>query len=253
MKSEKYAIFLDIDDTLLYQGAVPQANIEAIKKVRAQGSYVFINTARSYGCIQDELLKTVELDGIVAGIGTDLRLGGKQVFSRTMSNEDLKEITNLFIDCGREVSYEGEDIMLWINPQEWRNADHFVKSASDFDTVYKDAKISKMYIRGQLTEDETESLSRKYTVFQHDHYAEFVNKGFSKAAGMKKMCELISVPTERTIAMGDSSNDIDMLKSAGIAVAMGNAINEVKEICDFISCDAKDGGVAKALKKLILE
>ena len=70
---------------------------------------------------------------------------------------------------------------------------------------------------------------------------------------MKKMCELISVPMERTIAMGDSSNDIDMLKSAGIAVAMGNAINEVKEICDFISCDAKDGGVAKALEKLILK
>ena len=70
---------------------------------------------------------------------------------------------------------------------------------------------------------------------------------------MKKMIEFLEIPPENCIAMGDSSNDTDMLLAAGISVAMGNAIPEIKEICTYVSCDAKDGGVAEALEKFILK
>ena len=254
MNNKQFAVFLDIGNTLMCGGIIPKANIEAIKKAREKGSYVFINTARSYAFIP-EILKADELlDGFVAGIGTDLRLHGEQIFSQTMSREELKFIGSRFINDTREIAFEGEDHIIWINPEERRGTVyHLLTSPAEFDTVYKDFKISKMYVRGQLTREEREIFGRDYILYQHEAYAEFVKKGFGKAVGMRKMTEQLGIPMENCIAMGDSSNDEDMLREAGISVAMGNAIPEIKEMCTYISCDARDGGVAEAIEKFILK
>lgn len=253
MNSEKFAVFLDIDNTLMSGGEIPKRNIEAIKKVREKGSLVFINTARSFAFIPDVLKDDTLFDGYVAGIGTDLRLHGEQIFSHTMSTDELKFIAAHFINDSREVSFEGEDHMIWINPEKSRNAKNILTSPDEFDTMYKDFKISKMYVRGQLTKEEREIFCKDYILYQHENYAEFVAKGYGKAVGMKRMTDYLGIPSENCIAMGDSSNDTDMLLAAGISVAMGNAIPEIKEICTYVSCDAKDGGVAEALEKFILK
>lgn len=254
MNSEKFAVFLDIDNTLMSGGEIPEKNIEAIKKVREKGSFVFINTARSFAFIPDVLKDDTLFDGYVAGIGTDLRLHGEQIFSHSMTTDELKFIAEHFINDSREISFEGEDHMIWIHPEDRRQGVlNVLSSADEFDTIYKNYKISKMYVRGHLTEEETEIFGKDYILYQHESYAEFVAKGYGKAVGMKRMTEYLDIPQENCIAMGDSSNDTDMLLAAGISVAMGNAIPEIKEICTYISCDAKDGGVAEALQKFILK
>ena len=254
MDNKNFAVFLDIDNTLMSGGKIPEKNIEAIKKVRAEGSFVFINTARSFAFIPEILKDDTLFDGYVAGIGTDLRLHGEQIFSHTMTTEELKFIAKHFIGGTREISFEGEDHMIWINPEERRQGELTLLSSPDqFDTVYKDYKISKMYVRGQLTQEENEIFGKDYILYQHEQYAEFVAKGYGKAVGMKRMTEHLGISADHCIAMGDSANDTDMLLAAGISVAMGNAIPEIKEICTYISCNAQDGGVAQALEKFILE
>ncbi len=260
MDNTHFAVFLDIDSTLLWHGAVPEINIETIKEVRESGHYVFLNTARSYGFIPQSLLDDVPLDGVVAGIGTDLRLHGKQIEGHCMTRESLKEIASYFMGTHREVGFEGEEHVLWINPRPDRYTSHelddpimLVHSPDEFDTIYKDTKISKMYVKGHLKEKELELFGKRNIMYQHEHYAEFVPKGFGKSVGMLKMLKYIDIPTEHCIAMGDSSNDEDMLRASGISVAMGNAIEEIKDICSFVSIDAKDGGVAYALRKIIIE
>lgn len=247
-----YAIFLDIDNTLMSGGIIPQKNIDAIKKVRSMGHYVFINTARSYAFIPDVLKDNDLIDGFVAGIGTDLRFNGKQIFSSVMADDEVKFIAEHFCNDTREIAFEGEDHIVWINPDEHRIVHHLLSSPEDFDTVYKDFRISKMYIRGQLTAEEREIFGRNYILYQHERYAEFVRKGFGKGKGMKMMARHLAIPDSNCIAMGDSSNDEDMLKEAGISVAMGNAIPEIKEMCTYVVCDAAEGGVAQALEKIII-
>ena len=50
------------------------------------------------------------------------------------------------------------------------------------------------------------------------------------------------------MAFGDGGNDIDMLKHAGIGVAMGNAGENIKEIADYITTSVDDDGITNALK-----
>ena len=56
------------------------------------------------------------------------------------------------------------------------------------------------------------------------------------------------IKLEETMAFGDGGNDIDMLKHAGIGVAMGNAGDNVKEIADYITTSVDDDGITNALK-----
>ena len=248
-----YAVFLDIDGTLYHHGEVPEGNISAIRDARAKGHYVFLNTARSFAAIPQKLLEIVPLDGMVAGIGTDLRLGDRQIMLHVLSTAQLKDITGFFMRCAgdRELVYEGVDYNLTLFSEPRRENTRSITSPDDFDTVYKNARICKMFVSRGMTDAETEYFEGEYTVFRHESYAEFVPKQFSKSAGMRLMLEAIGVPTERCICMGDSSNDEDMLRAAGISVAMGNAIPEIKEMCDIITDDAQNAGVGKAIRRLL--
>ena len=55
-----------------------------------------------------------------------------------------------------------------------------------------------------------------------------------------------------SIAMGDSKNDIDMMKFAGISIAMGNSPDRIKELCDDVTAPALEAGVAVALEKYVI-
>ena len=70
---------------------------------------------------------------------------------------------------------------------------------------------------------------------------------------MKQVLEYYGTDISHCIAMGDSLNDSDMLEAAGISVAMGNAVDDIKSICDYVSVDADKGGVAVAIMKFIPE
>ncbi|MGN0373512.1 MAG: Cof-type HAD-IIB family hydrolase [Enterocloster sp.] len=74
----------------------------------------------------------------------------------------------------------------------------------------------------------------------------------SKGEGLKKLCEYLQLPVEKTIAVGDADNDLDILRQAGLAVAMGNANENVREIADVIVNDNDHGGCAQAIREYLL-
>ena len=72
-----------------------------------------------------------------------------------------------------------------------------------------------------------------------------------KGLSLSKLAEYLSVDKSGIMAIGDNDNDIGMLKAAGIAVAMGNADDEVKRIADIISDDNNSDGAAKVIEQII--
>ena len=87
-------------------------------------------------------------------------------------------------------------------------------------------------------------------VFTSWHYGgkDIIAGGGGKMVGIRRYLELMGIAPEEIIAFGDAENDLDMIRFAGIGVAMGNASEEVKAVADYVTEDIDDDGIEKALK-----
>lgn len=81
---------------------------------------------------------------------------------------------------------------------------------------------------------------------------EIIPEGCNKAAGVVRMAELFGVPMEQVMTIGDYENDIPMLQAAGLGVAMGNALDEIKHQVHHVTLSNEQDGVAKAIEKYVL-
>lgn len=77
-------------------------------------------------------------------------------------------------------------------------------------------------------------------------------EGADKGAGLKKLCEHLNLPLEKTIAVGDAENDLTILETAGLSVAMGNALAKVKELADVVVSDCDQDGCAEVIDRYLL-
>lgn len=75
----------------------------------------------------------------------------------------------------------------------------------------------------------------------------------SKGVAFRELCGYLKIPEQDTVAVGDSDNDIEMLKFAGLAAAMGNARSYVKEICDITVSDNDNDGCAEVLERYMMD
>ena len=82
---------------------------------------------------------------------------------------------------------------------------------------------------------------------------EFTAQGVSKATGLRFLADYLGLTLAQTMAIGDSENDAEMLRAAGLGVAMGNAYPQVKALADAVTDDNESDGVAKAIQKYLLK
>ena len=78
--------------------------------------------------------------------------------------------------------------------------------------------------------------------------SDYISKSGGKVVGIQKMLEHHGIEREEIIAFGDGENDIEMLKYAGIGVAMGNGEECAKQSADYITDDIDAGGILHALQ-----
>lgn len=90
-------------------------------------------------------------------------------------------------------------------------------------------------------------------VFAEETGLEIMSCGVSKASGFLDLCRHLKIPTQETIAVGDSDNDVEFLKAAGFGIAMENARPCVKEISDAQTADNDHDGCAKVIEQYLLK
>ena len=78
-----------------------------------------------------------------------------------------------------------------------------------------------------------------------------MKRGSSKGEAVQHFADYLNISYDDVMCIGDSENDLSMLKVAGVSVAMGNATPEVKEQADYITADNQHGGVAQAIYHFI--
>lgn len=72
-------------------------------------------------------------------------------------------------------------------------------------------------------------------------------KGINKASGLKLTAAYLGYDIADTVAIGDSMNDMEMIRQAGLGIAMGNAMQQVREGADYVTADIDDDGLAQAI------
>ena len=77
-------------------------------------------------------------------------------------------------------------------------------------------------------------------------------KGVSKAAGLRELCKHLDIPISETIAVGDAPNDLEILKAAGLSIAMGNSRQEILDLADVVVSDCDHDGCAEAIYQYLL-
>ena len=82
-------------------------------------------------------------------------------------------------------------------------------------------------------------------------YLEVIPESINKGAGLLRACGAVGIDPSETVAFGDSENDMEMLKTAGIGVAMANAEQAVRNAADRVTLSNNDNGIAAALQALL--
>ena len=89
--------------------------------------------------------------------------------------------------------------------------------------------------------------------FTIDGSVVIVNRSATKEHALIKSSEWFNISPHDIIAFGDDTNDIKMLKTAGTGVAMGNAINSVKEVADYITESNDNEGISAWINKYLIK
>lgn len=84
-----------------------------------------------------------------------------------------------------------------------------------------------------------------------DKYLEITKENVDKGSALLQLCTHLGIDIKQTIAFGDGENDLQFMEKAGIAVAMENAVDIIKEKSDFITKSNNENGVYEFLKTLI--
>ncbi|WP_027417070.1 Cof-type HAD-IIB family hydrolase [Aneurinibacillus terranovensis] len=278
-------IALDMDGTLLTsRGEISKENAHAIKEVQQKGIKVVIATGRSLDSAKIRLEQAELICPIISVNGAAIFLeDGTKVDSTPLSlntvheiltilhekyiyceiytnygtytTDDVKQKLMVEVDYVKSINSEQNANQL-LNAVEKQNQQallHFVKS---FDEVLsrEDLEIYKILtfsldekklteIRSKLT-----GMSDLFISSSAYHNIEITNTEAHKGNALRKIADYYHIPLKKTMAIGDNMNDLTMLQTAGIGVAMGNAVDEIKNICRFTTKINDEHGVQYAIE-----
>ena len=243
-------IAADLDETLLQTDKhVSKKDIETI---RSFTDVRFVcATGRGFGSIQGTLKElgtydkeneyTISYNGALITENRDNRI----IHLEPISYEDCEKLFNLGLkyDVCIHLYTLNECYTYRLFDEEIRYLKDRIEVKEFFDTdisFLKDKTIIKaLYCNSDVNYirkiKEELRLEDEYEVtMSANRYLEFNAKGINKGLGLRKLAEYLGVPIEETIAVGDSLNDLAMIKAAGLGIGVKNSADEIINDCDII-------------------
>jgi ATP-dependent metalloprotease FtsH/HAD-superfamily hydrolase, subfamily IIB len=267
------ALILDIDGTLVNsQKVVPEATREAIIEIQRRGKTVAIASGRSISGIRRTAANVLleEFGGyVIAYNGTTVVncKTGECIYNQVISKEMIAPVY--------EAAKEAKVGILVYNDQQkelvsGNGVDKYIESdAKACEIAIRETKhfvqdinfpINKFLLTGEpeyMREVEKrmqEKFGDRLNVFRSDpFYVELLPKFVDKGVAVDKLIKHLDIKKDKVICVGDSYNDLPMLRRVGLGVAMGNAQKEVKEAADFITDSNDEDGIVKVIKKFMTE
>ncbi len=237
------AIFFDIDGTLVSfkTHQVPKSTFDALCKLKEQGIKLFIATGRGKDGL--DVLNDFPFDGYITLNGQYCYNSKQLIYENTIQTEDLQFLLD-YLDkhpfpCG--FTERVDEIH-----QITHNDDH---PAGDCSNVIHHKVYQCMCFIDEKEEKELLKFMPHCTSARwHPLFTDISPLGGTKQNGIDQFLQHYNIDLSETMAFGDGGNDIQMLEHVAIAIAMGNANDEVKNIADYVTDDVEHDGIMKALQ-----
>lgn len=237
-------IAIDMDGTLLNEHhEISDENRKAIKEAQEKGVHVVISTGRTRMTCK-ELVDSLSLKSYL------ITVNGSEVWDETGTLIDRQLLDSEYIKHMWGLKQKHE-VKCWAASvgNVWR--EEFPEDFSGhewmkFGFEIKDDEI-RQTIFDELIQNKALEISNSSPINLEINAA-----GVNKAQALEKVCKRIGIKMDQVLAMGDSLNDLAMIKEAGIGVAMGNAQQYVKDSADWVTTSNLDDGVAKAIREWVL-
>ncbi|MQN01351.1 MAG: Cof-type HAD-IIB family hydrolase [Lachnospiraceae bacterium] len=256
------AVFFDIDGTLWdTHNVIPESTVRAIHALQKNGNLAFINTGRSRSFVRRKNLLDIGFDGICSGCGTMLELNGRVEYYYKIPADFVAYTLETIRKYHFRPVLEGR-YNLYLEKKDFAGDPYGEKlfrelgnNILSIDDNWGKWEISKMSCATPQPEADVEAvkkvLGNDYTFMSHNpEVCEMVPAGHNKATVIDLVCGKCGIDLSDTVSIGDGVNDLDMLRHAGVGVAMGSGADEAKNAADIVTSGLKEDGIERALKKL---
>jgi Cof subfamily protein (haloacid dehalogenase superfamily) len=258
---------VDLDGTLVEpRKPVRQAVIDAVNRVQAAGVRATIVTGRMYVGAKP-FADALSLDGPIVlyqgAVLADARTGR---FERevSLSNAVALRIYAAAKDHGLHVQFYRDDRFYVENDNAY--AQLYARTSGTAPVVVpslpaefagRDSTKVNVVTDPKRTAEVLALMERvcgpdAYVTRSNPEFVEMLNPAVDKGVALRIVAESYGIPMERVMAIGDSYNDLPLLRAAGFAVAMGSAPDELKAEADAVVGDVEHDGVAEAIERFVL-
>lgn len=262
-------IAIDIDGTLLNEkNELAQPTIDAITAARKKGIKIVLCTGLPLSGVQPYLDK-LQISGsdefaITFNGAMAQTLDGNVMVNHTITYDDFLETEMLSRKLNVNYQVETTDSIYTTNrdtnpygiaesflvrlPIKFRSPEeiprNLVMSKAMFVDFPENISRAKKLLPDKLKKN-------MYVVQTEPFFIEMMNKQASKGKTLRELADQLNLTKDNVMALGDQGNDLTMVDYAGLGVAMGNAIDEVKNAAQFITKPNTEDGVAFAINKYV--
>ncbi len=258
-------ICTDLDGTLLKNDkTVSVENLEAIEYFKAEGGYFTFVTGRM-PCSLGRILKMVRPNapiGCINGGGLYDLQTGKYLWMRALEDSAL-ELVDYAVEHHEGIGVQANTFeTIWFS-QESSAMKKFREQtgAPDLRRHYREIgeplakivfgderegginRLDKL-LKSHPRADEFDLISSDPMLY------EILPKGSNKGVVMPKLAEALGLEMRKTIAVGDYYNDLEMLRAAGVGIAVANAVPEVKAAADRVTVSNEEHAIARIISDI---
>lgn len=259
-------IAIDVDDTLINDDkVVTEGTQRALEQAIERGVTVTLATGRMYASAQNVARQTGLNVPLITYQGSLVKnlIDGSVLYERSVPADAARKI---FEYCERNELH----LQLYVNDRLYvREENDKIKEYADISkipyTVEPDyAKLSAEPNTKMLIIDEPAYLDELAPIFRDmlgdavhitkskPNFLEFTHREGTKGHALKALAKQFGCDMSEVMAIGDSWNDHDMIEVAGLGVAMGNAIDSLKAVADYVTLTNNEEGVRHVIEKFVL-
>lgn len=243
----KYKLLaIDLDGTLLSEDkTMSSRNQHWLRRAVDAGLVVALATGRGMPKVQS-YLDELGLDlPLVLANGAEVWANSQQLLARQLLSEEVvRALHGLAEEHGAH--YWGYSVDRLVRRRDWIHS-LFAEEWIKFGLRHDDRRLI-----AQLREI-VRSWETAEVTYAAPNTLEVTARGVTKASGIARLCQHFGFTMGDVASIGDSHNDLHLMQSTGLAVAMGNAEELIKNVSDVVTLSENDHGVAHAISHFILE